>query len=80
MHDDDVAPLQHVLQRIGIVGVIDEMVVDLVRDHQHMLGQAAHQRLDGRRADYRTGRIVGVAEHDQLGAFVYGMSSTASGR
>ena len=71
MHNDKVRAIQHILQRVGIGRVRHKMVIHLVRHHQHMLGQAAHQLAHGFGCDDCAGRVVGIADHDQARLFGY---------
>ena len=41
VHDDDVLFFQRILNGIGEIRRVDEMMVDLIGDHHHMIRQAA---------------------------------------
>ena len=71
--DDDIAPIQHKAQGIGIIGIVDEMMIDGVHDQHDMLGQAVHQPPHGNSRDDGAGGVVGVAEHDQPGSLADGV-------
>ena len=62
-------PLQVLLDPIGIPGLVDVLEVRLVENRQDVIGHALEVRIDGGTTDHRAGRVVRVAEVDELGSW-----------
>src|SRR5919198_1524355 len=65
--DEDAAPaLEVLLDTVGVVGLLDVLEVRLVEDGEHVCRYAPEIRLDLGARDHRPGRVVRVAQVDDL--------------
>src|SRR5581483_2173839 len=67
-HDDAAARLQVPLDRIRVVGPVDVLEVRLVDDRHDVLGHALEERVDLAGRVHRAGRVVRLADVDELRA------------
>ena len=65
--DEDARPqVEVLLDAVRVVRLLDVLEVRLVEDGQDVVRDALEEAVRPRRADHRPGRVVGVAEVDEL--------------